>query len=156
MRALSITLCCVLEKNNILKNILITYWNSPVGELIIGSFEDELCLCDWRYRAKRSVIDRRIQDRLNAEYIEGTSPVINETVNQLKEYFQKRRTSFDVPIKLVGSSFQQSVWKELQQIKFGETESYFGLAKKNEKGKCNSSSGSCKRSKCNFNSCSLS
>lgn len=48
---------------------------------------------------------------------------------QLIEYFNGERESFDVPIDVTnGSPFQQSVWAALQEIPFGKTTSYGALA----------------------------
>lgn len=109
--------------------IKIKYYNSPVGELIIGSFNNELCLCDWRYRKMRNDIDQRIQKGLDAEYKEGDSKIIQQTILQLDEYFNEERTEFNIPLKLVGTDFQQQVWNQLLQIPFGETSSYLELSK---------------------------
>ena len=38
------------------------YYKSPVGEMILGSYEGKLCLADWRYRKMRITIDNRIQE----------------------------------------------------------------------------------------------
>ena len=43
-----------------------TYFKTPYGELILASFENKLCLCDWRYRNMRSTADKRLQKNLNA------------------------------------------------------------------------------------------
>lgn len=52
-----------------------------------------------------------------------------ETVNQLKQYFNKERTIFDLPISYGNASpFQIAVWKSLQRIPYGETVSYSELA----------------------------
>jgi len=52
-----------------------------------------------------------------------------ETVNQLKQYFNKKRTVFDLPISYGNASpFQISVWESLQLIPYGETVSYSELA----------------------------
>ena len=48
--------------------------------------------------------------------------------SQLGEYFERKRTPFDLRIALCGSTFQQSVWKLLQTIPYGETRSYGELA----------------------------
>lgn len=118
-----------------MSTIKIKYYKSPVGELLVGSYNDELCLCDWRYRKMRKEIDKRIQVGLDAEFIEGESPIINETILQLVQYFNEDRTEFDLPIKFVGTDFQISVWNGLLKIPFGKTETYLGLSKKlgNEK-----------------------
>ena len=47
---------------------------------------------------------------------------------QLEEYFNGTRKSFDLPLDLRGTTFQQSVWHALTTIPFGETRSYLDLA----------------------------
>lgn len=99
-----------------------------VGELIIGSFDNKICLCDWSYRKMRNQIDARIQKGLNAEYVTKSSEIIEATVIQLKEYFESVRIKFDIPLKLVGTDFQISVWEKLRTIPFGKTLTYKELA----------------------------
>jgi methylated-DNA-[protein]-cysteine S-methyltransferase len=50
------------------------------------------------------------------------------TIQQLAEYFEGRRTDFDLPLDLSGTPFQLRVWAELQRIPYGETISYSELA----------------------------
>lgn len=107
-----------------------TYYKTPFGELIMGSINQHLCLCDWRYRKMRDSIDERIQSGLQAAYEEGGSDILEETKAQLSQYFNGERKEFDLPVLLVGSEFQKQVWNELIQIPFGKTESYAGLSKK--------------------------
>jgi len=47
---------------------------------------------------------------------------------QLKEYFEGTRFSFDLPLKMEGTEFQIKVWNALLQIPFGETRSYKQIA----------------------------
>ena len=119
-----------------MQNIIsITYYKTPFGELILGSHSNKLCLCDWRYRKMRSSIDKRIQKGLNAHFVEQNSKVIKDTKAQLVQYFKDDRTDFKIPLLMVGSNFQVTVWNALIQIPFGTTDSYLGLSKKlgNEK-----------------------
>lgn len=111
------------------------YHKTEFGELILGSFNNQLCLCDWRYRKIRDTIDNRIQKGLNAEYVQQNSPIIAESIKQITEYIAGDRVSFDIPLLLVGTDFQKSVWEELMKIPYGTTQSYLGLAKQmgNEK-----------------------
>ncbi|MGC9150721.1 MAG: methylated-DNA--[protein]-cysteine S-methyltransferase [Microbacter sp.] len=51
-----------------------------------------------------------------------------ETVKQLQEYFDKKRTHFDLPLNPQGTSFQKKVWKQLALIPCGETISYQEIA----------------------------
>lgn len=109
--------------------ILINYFKTPYGELIIGSFNDKLCLCDWRYRKMRASIDQRIQKGLDASFVETKSAIIDKTVLQLNQYFEGSRTEFNMPLLLVGTDFQKNVWNALIQVPYGKTESYLGLSK---------------------------
>ncbi|NPD46310.1 MULTISPECIES: methylated-DNA--[protein]-cysteine S-methyltransferase [unclassified Lentimicrobium] len=111
------------------ENILIKYHKTPYGELMLGSYEDRLCLCDWRFRKMRPQIDKRILTQLKTDYEEGNSEVIEKAIIQLEEYFSGTRTQFDLPILLVGSDFQKTVWEALLAIPFGETNTYLGLSK---------------------------
>jgi len=110
--------------------ILIHPFHTPFGELLLGSFNNELCLCDWRYRRMRTTIDVRIQRGLQAEYAEGASPVIDQAKAQLNAYFAGERTTFDLPLRMVGTAFQQRVWQALLAVPFGTTMSYAELTTK--------------------------
>jgi len=110
--------------------INISYFKTNYGELILGSFDNKLCLCDWRYRKMRNAIDKRITFGLDTEYIENDSEIIEETKKQLNQYFNRERTEFDLPLLLVGSDFQKQVWHELLKIPYGRTETYLGLSRK--------------------------
>jgi methylated-DNA-[protein]-cysteine S-methyltransferase len=110
-------------------------YKTPYGELLLGSLNEQLCLCDWQYRRMRTTIDKRIQTLLGAIYIDQTSNVIEHAISQLDEYFQQKRTQFSVPLLMAGTEFQKSVWSVLINIPYGTTSSYLELAKsiKNEK-----------------------
>ena len=57
------------------------------------------------------------------------SAILASASEQLGEYFAKKRTKFDLPLDLVGTEFQRSVWRELMKIELGETMSYGEVAK---------------------------
>lgn len=117
------------------QKISIQYFDTPAGELILGDFQGNLCLADWRYRKMRKTVDARLQKFFDAEYIEENTAVLDQTREELKAYFDGERTSFDVPLVLAGSEFQQQVWNALIAIPYGETQTYLGLSKQlqNEK-----------------------
>lgn len=104
------------------------YYNSPFGELILGSFEGKLCLCDWRYRKARHVIDSRLQNGLKSSMKEQNCPVLVKTKQQLDEYFNRQRQTFELPLLTVGTDFQKSVWQALINVPFGNTSTYLKLA----------------------------
>jgi methylated-DNA-[protein]-cysteine S-methyltransferase len=48
---------------------------------------------------------------------------------QVREYFQGKRTVFDLRLHLKGTPFQKEVWKALSEIPYGETRTYGDIAK---------------------------
>ena len=50
--------------------------------------------------------------------------LIKSCVAQLREYFDGKRTEFDLPLTLNGTEFQLKAWKALQEIPYGEVRSY--------------------------------
>jgi len=108
--------------------IKIQVFKHPYTEIVLGAFEGKLCLCDFRYRKMRSVVDARIQAGLNATFVEKNDPLLELTKNQLNEYFMGTRSTFDIPLLPVGTIFQKEVWHALLQIPYGQTTSYLGLA----------------------------
>jgi methylated-DNA-[protein]-cysteine S-methyltransferase len=83
----------------------------------------------------RSVIDDRLQSGLNASYFPEETEITGNAILQLDEYFSDKRKVFDIPLRMVGTIFQQEIWNELMKIPYGKTESYQWLSMKikNEK-----------------------
>ena len=103
-------------------------YTSPLGPLKLASYRGELCMCDWQYRKQRIQLDKRLCDGLGTTMNEGKNDIMSLAVKQLKEYFGGERREFDIPLKLVGTSFQQQVWNQLLQIPYGKTLSYLQLS----------------------------
>ena len=66
---------------------------------------------------------------MNVEFTMASSAVIEQTVNQLDDYFAGHLTAFNIPLQLVGTDFQRRVWKALLDIPYGQTRSYMEIAK---------------------------
>lgn len=118
-----------------MNQINIQFYKTKYGEFILGSFDDRLCLLDFRFRKMRTTVDNRLKKGLNAEYIEADSEILRKTRQQLQEYFSWQRKEFDIPLVTIGTDFQKSVWKALVEVPYGQTSTYLDLAKKinNEK-----------------------
>ncbi len=116
-------------KEKSMENIIwVQNYQSPCGELILGSLDGKLCLCDWMDENRRALIDRRLQKVLHARYETGESEVIVRAVAQLDEYFAGKRTEFDIPLLFAGTDFQRTVWNALLNIPYGKTVSYATLS----------------------------
>jgi methylated-DNA-[protein]-cysteine S-methyltransferase len=55
---------------------------------------------------------------------------LQDAVSQIQDYFDGKRTNFNLKLNPKGTDFQQKVWKELLQIPYGKTISYLDMAKK--------------------------
>lgn len=53
-----------------------------------------------------------------------SSPLLNNAIKQLEEYFSGERKVFDLPLKQNGTPFQQKAWEYLNTIPYGKTVSY--------------------------------
>ncbi len=95
---------------------------SPVGDLKLVASDKGLAAILWPNDDPKRV-------RLAPLTEDHRHPVLNETERQLGEYFKGRRKIFDLPLDFAGTGFQQSVWKALLKIPYGQTRSYGELAK---------------------------
>jgi len=50
--------------------------------------------------------------------------ILAQAAEELEEYFEGTRRSFEVPLDPVGTAFQQRAWAALRTIPYGETVSY--------------------------------
>ena len=89
---------------------------SPIGELLLVS--DGAALTGL-YMEPHPVIESA-----------GEDGIVRETARQLHEYFAGERTTFDLPLRLEGTTFQKQVWNALCEVPFGETISYAELARR--------------------------
>lgn len=62
--------------------------------------------------------------------------IFTKTINWLEKYFTGKKTKAEeIPIKLIGTKFQKSVWKILYKIPYGKVITYGDIAKQIEKQK---------------------
>ena len=89
--------------------------DSPMGPLTVASTEKGIASIHFGNSVPEGV---------------AADPSANrETVEQLAEYFEGKRTHFELSLDLEGTPFQKAVWNELQRIPYGETRSYGDIAK---------------------------
>lgn len=59
---------------------------------------------------------------------EPHSDFLYEVYHQVNEYFSGARKSFDLALDSKGTEFQETVWRELRKIPYGETRTYEDIA----------------------------
>ncbi|MDF0643929.1 MAG: methylated-DNA--[protein]-cysteine S-methyltransferase [Nitrospira sp.] len=95
---------------------------TAVGRLRLVADESSLLAVLWPS-------DRATRVRLEALCEDAQHTVFAEVERQLAEYFEGKRTTFDLPIRMHGTEFQKRVWQELLRIPYGQTRSYGELAR---------------------------
>ena len=123
-------LCIKPTRMKTRNTITVQPYTSPCGRLLLGSFNDKLCLCDWQVEKHRERVNERLKRILRADFKEGVSELTARAVRQLDEYFTGKRRTFDIPLLFTGTDFQQKVWNELLHIPFGTTVSYGEMARR--------------------------
>ena len=113
----------------------IQYYDSPCGEMILSSVNARLCLCDWNDSCCSVRNMRRLRRLLNVDFKEKETEILLQTKNELDEYFAGERTAFNIPLQMVGTDFQKSVWQALADIPYGHTNSYLEIARQINRAK---------------------
>jgi methylated-DNA-[protein]-cysteine S-methyltransferase len=116
------------------QSFIYTYdYRSDFGDLVVGTYQDKLVVCDWKFRKMRKMVDDRLCRFFETEMKTVSTPqadaIIWQTIQQLESYFSSQRNDFDIPLQLAGTPFQMSVWKALLNIPYGKTLSYLELSK---------------------------
>ena len=93
--------------------------DSPIGTIHLYANDEGLC----------ALYMNTHRDEL-PHGVPGNNKVLDQTISELKEYFEGNRREFSVPLLPNGTKFQQSVWAELMNIPYGKTISYGELAKR--------------------------
>lgn len=93
------------------------FYHSPVGWLALFASDEALLSIKF------------LETKPNL-YPQETNAIIQQTEKELSEYFDGKRKTFDIPLKLKGTDFQQSVWNKLINIPFGQTVNYGQIAQK--------------------------
>ncbi|CAN7240453.1 methylated-DNA--[protein]-cysteine S-methyltransferase [Rhizobium sp. LjRoot30] len=94
---------------------------SPVGALTLVAGESGLMAVLWEN-------DKPERVHVGAVVEDARHPTLLETARQLGEYFEGKRTMFELALDFVGTPFQRQVWTALLDIPYGETRSYGQLA----------------------------
>lgn len=99
-----------------------TYLETPIGTLLIAGDNEAVRRIDFPKNGKAS--------KPEADWTQSERGPVGQAAKQLREYFAGKRADFDLPLAPEGTEFQRTVWRNLQEIPYGETISYGELAKR--------------------------
>ncbi|MCK4538652.1 MAG: methylated-DNA--[protein]-cysteine S-methyltransferase, partial [Candidatus Krumholzibacteria bacterium] len=112
-------------RNSNEKSVLnIVRFTTPIGPMFACASSEGVCLLDFTDRRMLETEFKDLRKRLNAVILPGENRYLDHVQSEMQEYFAGKRKSFSVPLHTPGTDFQNSVWKILQEIPYGETRSY--------------------------------
>ena len=120
-----------MEKNN--ENIV--YWmllNHGQWTMYVAATTEGLCYVGSQH-APFEELAIWVKKRLPTYVLSENEYVLKPYATELIDYLEGRRKEFTLPMDLHGTAFQQSVWKVLQEIPYGQTVSYTDIAEQIQK-----------------------
>lgn len=97
------------------KTICYTVLKSPVGDLLLTASSAGLRGL-W-------IVGEKHCSGIDPGWVRDPA-AFEEAARQLEEYFDGKRSGFDLPLDVEGTPFQQEAWEALRKIPWGETRSY--------------------------------
>jgi AraC family transcriptional regulator of adaptative response/methylated-DNA-[protein]-cysteine methyltransferase len=98
--------------------------DTPVGSLFACASDRALHILQFTDDLDLEETIARLQQHLHAALGSGTNAILANVQTQLDSYFQKSLQTFTIPLKPLGTEFQQQVWNFLRTIPYGKTCSY--------------------------------
>ena len=95
------------------------YASTPLGRLLLVTAGSDLV---------GLYFDGHARCPIAPEAAAAPDATLHMVQRQLDEYFQGRRTRFELPLRLEGTPFQIAVWSALLDIPYGTTSTYADLA----------------------------
>lgn len=97
-------------------NIFTAWYSSPLGLLFLQASDKGLQKVEFVQETEQKENDQ--------------SPVLQQAIQWLDLYFQKKDPGFSVPLDLEGSAWCKEIWSLLAQVPYGSVVSYGTLARK--------------------------
>jgi len=116
------------QRDTIDKVLTYAWINTKLGPMLAIADDKFLYLLEFIDRKGLEREITQLQNRFNARFIKGVTPPLRSITQELELYFSGKLSDFQTPIFLLGTPFQQEVWRMLKTILYGKTWSYAQLA----------------------------
>src|SRR5690606_28124251 len=103
-----------------------THLETPLGPMVAAATAQGLCLLTFAEEAAEALA--RLRRYIPGPVIDRWHPRLEQTQEELTQYFTGQRRTFSVPLLAPGTPFERRVWSELLRIPYGETRSYKEIA----------------------------
>jgi methylated-DNA-[protein]-cysteine S-methyltransferase len=109
-----------------LLDVAYDFAETPIGDVLVAATPRGLCRIS--YYDEHDVV-QRLAAQFGTRIVRSPKP-LDPVRRQLDEYFEGRRTDFELELDLVVPDFHRQVLAELARVPFGETTTYGALARR--------------------------
>lgn len=110
-------------------DVYCTSFDSRIGRIYVASSENGVCKISLPNENRKDFFEW-LKKHFNQEMVTDNRSKNRAVIDQLSRYFNGRLVKFTCPVDLLGTPFQNRVWKELTKIPYGTTITYKHLAKR--------------------------
>ncbi|MBI4658571.1 MAG: bifunctional transcriptional activator/DNA repair protein Ada [Verrucomicrobia bacterium] len=110
--------------------IRISWFETPLGPMLAAATNQGICLLEFADRRGLEGTYADMRRRFDLPVVPGLDDFLNALQQELQAYFAGSLHEFRVAVVLRGTPFQERVWRELQGIPMGTTQSYEEVARR--------------------------
>ena len=110
--------------------ITITYGVAQcfLGWVVVAATDRGICAIEFGDDAE--ILPEQVQARFPKAQLKKADVAFKTLLKEVVEFIESPQKTFEVPLDIQGTAFQQQVWQVLRQIKPGETVSYTDVAER--------------------------
>jgi AraC family transcriptional regulator, regulatory protein of adaptative response / methylated-DNA-[protein]-cysteine methyltransferase len=110
--------------------IYVALLDTPLGAMLAAADVRDVVHLEFADRPGLERSYESLRRHFGRPVVPGETPLIQQLRSELGDYFANTRREFTVPFRMQGTPFQERVWRGLQQIPHGATESYETVARR--------------------------
>lgn len=108
----------------------VTKFSTPLGYMVAAENENKLVLLDFLDSKNLTKKMITLYRKTGSLFRLRSCNLFNQLQEELNQYFNKKLTSFSVPVMLIGTEFQQKIWTELMKVDYDQKLSYTDIAER--------------------------
>lgn len=110
-------------------SILVNQLETPLGPMVVACTSEQLVLLEFSDRKLLATQFQRLQKLTSLPVVPGENRLMNSVQQQLELYFEGELFRFSLPLLIRGTRFQETVWRQLLELEFGQAVSYETIAR---------------------------
>ncbi len=112
------------------RRLVFSRYSTALGPMIAVAGDDGICLLEFSDRRKLEAELASIRRHFRSAILPGSNRHLVALEQQLAEYFEGTRRSFELSLIPEGTEFQRTAWEALRAIPYGKTRSYAEQARR--------------------------